>query len=206
MAEETAVRDAAKKLDKRHEEKPAERILDAATRLFCREGIHATGIDRILHEAGAAKMTLYNQFGSKEQLVQAALRRESAAWRAWFSGALAEAGQTPREKLEAVFGVLRQWFERDDYLGCSIMNAIAEYPKGDPTIRALAGEHKAGVAAILSELIAQARCERPDELLAELFVLVDGAIIAALISGDARAADAAGRVGRLAIAAHLPVR
>lgn len=195
-----------KTLDKRPENKPAERILDAAARLFCREGIHATGIDRILHEAGAAKMTLYNQFGSKEQLVQVVLRRESAAWRAWFSGALAEAGRTPREKLEAVFVVLRQWFERGDYLGCSIMNAIAEYPKGDPTIRALAGEHKAGVAAILRELIDQAGCERPDELLAELFVLVDGAIIAALISGDARAANAAGRLGRLTIAAHLPAK
>ena len=28
-------------------------VHDAAARLFCREGIHATGIDRILHEAGA---------------------------------------------------------------------------------------------------------------------------------------------------------
>jgi hypothetical protein len=84
------------------------------------------------------------------------------------------------------------------------MNAIAEYPKGDPTIRALAVEHNAGVAAILREAISEAGCARPEELLAELFVLVDGAIIASLISGDARAADAAGRLGRLTVAAHLP--
>ena len=47
---------------------PDERILEVARELFCRDGIHATGIDRILTEAGASKMTLYSRFGSKEAL------------------------------------------------------------------------------------------------------------------------------------------
>lgn len=183
--------------------RPSERILQAARHLFCRDGIHATGIDRILAEAGTAKMTLYNQFGSKEALVEAVLRREGEEWRSWLRAALWAAGDTPRARLESLFTALRQWFERDDYSGCALMNAVAEYPKGDPRIRALALEHKAGVGAILRELIEGMGCRRPADLLNEMAILLDGAIIAALIGGDPTAADAAGRIAKLVIAAHM---
>jgi AcrR family transcriptional regulator len=66
---------------KQHTPKPGDRLLNTATRLFCLHGINATGIDKILAEAGVAKMTLYNQFGSKEGLVFAVLEREGEAWR-----------------------------------------------------------------------------------------------------------------------------
>lgn len=184
--------------------KPAERIVEAASRLFCRDGIHATGIDSILAEAGTAKMTLYNQFGSKEALVEAVLRREGEVWRSWLRTALWDAGASPRERLGVLFDVLRQWFERQDYFGCALMNAVAEYPKNDPRIRAVALEHKAAVGNILRELVDQAGCRRADELMGELTILIDGAIIAALIGGDASAADAAGRIFKLVLAAHLP--
>lgn len=182
--------------------RPGERILAAARTLFCRDGIHATGIDRILAEAGTAKMTLYNQFGSKEALVEAVLRREGEEWRSWLRAALQAAGDTPRQRLENLFVVLRQWFESEHYSGCALMNAVAEYPKGDARIQALALEHKAGVGAILSELIAAAGFARPQELLAELAILLDGAIIAALIGNDPSAADAAGRILPLVLAHH----
>ncbi|MBP2229214.1 AcrR family transcriptional regulator [Azospirillum agricola] len=186
--------------------KPAERIVEAARRLFCRDGIHATGIDRILAEAGTAKMTLYNQFGSKEGLIETVLRRESDDWCAWFAGALGAAGPTPRERLDGVFPALRDWFERGDYTGCAIMNAVAEYPKGDPAIRAIAMEHKGKVGALLKGIIVQTGCRRPDALLGEMAILIDGAIIAALIAGDPAAADAAGRIARLVIADHCDHR
>jgi len=35
-------------------------ILDTATRLFYAHGYHAVGIDRIIAEAGVAKMTMYS--------------------------------------------------------------------------------------------------------------------------------------------------
>jgi len=186
--------------------KPAERIITAASRLFCREGIHATGIDSIMAEAGVAKMTLYNKFGSKEALVEAVLRREGETWRNWLQAALLDAGASPGERLAALFEVLRQWFERQDYFGCALMNAVAEYPKGEPHIRAVALEHKAAVGAILRDLAEQAGCLRIDELMGELTILIDGAIIAALISGDPSAADSAGRIFRLLLPTHLPAR
>ena len=49
------------------------RLLGAATHLFCKYGINATGIDAIINEAGTAKTTLYKLFVSKTNLVNAVL-------------------------------------------------------------------------------------------------------------------------------------
>lgn len=185
-------------------DKPGERIIDAATRLFCREGIHATGIDRILTEANAAKMTLYKQFGSKEGLVEVVLQREGDSWRDWFAQTLEQTGDTPRQRLLGVFQVLRQWFQHEGYTGCAFINAVAEYTKGDARIRTLALGHKKQVLGIVADLIAQAGCNEPDSLLHELALLMDGAIVAALITGDSAMADHAERAAGILIAARLP--
>lgn len=183
---------------------PSERIIGAASRLFCRDGIHATGIERILSEAGAAKMTLYNQFGSKEGLVEEVLRREGESWRAWFTEALAACGTTPQQRLFGLFEVLRDWFEREDYYGCAFINAVAEYSKGDQRIRALALEHKQQVLAIIGELIAASHCAQPHELLHEIALLIDGVIVAVLVTGDPTLVAHATRAARLLITARLP--
>ena len=62
---------------------PRERLILAATRLFCAHGIAATGVDAVLREAGVAKMTLYKLFGSKDRLVEAVLDEEGRRWRGW---------------------------------------------------------------------------------------------------------------------------
>ena len=51
-----------------------ERILRTATRLFYEHGIHRVGIDLVIAESGVAKMSLYRQFGSKEELQLATIR------------------------------------------------------------------------------------------------------------------------------------
>ena len=74
---------------------PHERILEVARELFCRDGIHATGIDRILAEANASKMTLYSRFGSKEALLREVLAREGEAQRALVFATIEAAGPDP---------------------------------------------------------------------------------------------------------------
>jgi AcrR family transcriptional regulator len=129
--------------------KPGDRLLNTATRLFCRHGINATGIDKILAEAGVAKMTLYNQFGSKEGLVFAVLEREGEAWRSWFQTAVDQLGGTPADKLVGIFDVLENWFQQDGFYGCAFINAVAEHNKEDPRIRSLAQAHKKKVLAVI---------------------------------------------------------
>src|SRR6201997_5944419 len=81
------------------EESARGRLLNAATDLFCKNGINATGIDAIINEAGTAKTTLYKLFGSKNNLVHVVLETEGKQWREWFIGAVEAGGGSPQEKL-----------------------------------------------------------------------------------------------------------
>ena len=163
--------------------KPGDRLLNTATRLFCRHGINATGIDKILAEAGVAKMTLYNQFGSKEGLVFAVLEREGEAWRSWFQAAVDKLGGTPADKLVGIFDVLENWFEQEGFYGCAFINAVAEHNKEDPHIRSLAQAHKKKVLAVIQSLVEQAGVSDPEAVTESIGILVDGTIIAAVITG-----------------------
>ena len=78
-------------------------MLSAATNLFCKNGINATGIDAIINEAGTAKTTLYKLFGSKTNLVHAVLESEGKAWREWFIAAMEEGGGDAQTKLTRIF-------------------------------------------------------------------------------------------------------
>jgi AcrR family transcriptional regulator len=51
---------------------PREHIINTAIELFLKYGYHATGVDRIISEAGVSKKTLYTHFRSKEELLIAA--------------------------------------------------------------------------------------------------------------------------------------
>lgn len=185
------------------DEKPGDRIVAVATELFCRDGIHATGIDRILAEAGTAKMTLYNHFGSKEGLIYAVLRREGEIWRTWFAESLDTLGKTPLEKLRAIFGALETWFEAKNYYGCAFINAVAEHNKQDKTIQSLTLEHKRAVLAHIEALAREAGCAAPASLAHQLGILMDGAIVAAMVTGEPSVARDAGRTASLLIDHHL---
>ncbi|WP_044573533.1 TetR/AcrR family transcriptional regulator [Saccharopolyspora spinosa] len=52
-------------------------ILDAAMRVFAREGYAQAGMDAIAAEAGVAKPTVYNHFGDKENLFRQAIAADS---------------------------------------------------------------------------------------------------------------------------------
>ena len=62
---------------------PRERILATASRLFYAQGFHSTGIDLIIAEAGVAKMSLYQHFRSKDELISAFLLRRDEFWCGW---------------------------------------------------------------------------------------------------------------------------
>ena len=172
-------------------ESPGDKILEAAMRLFCREGVHATGVDRILIEAGTAKATLYKRFGSKVGLVHEVLRRHGNEWRTWFNAALDARPGGPAERLVAVFDVLQEWFDRDDYFGCAFINAVAEHDKTDEAIRALALDHKRKVLDRVRALAESAGARAPDDLTHQIGILMDGAIIAALVTGSSEPAKTA---------------
>ncbi len=168
-----------------------EHLLDTALELFYRDGFHATGIDRIVAEAGVAKMTLYKHFKSKDELILAALRRRDERFRNWFMRAVERRAATPRGRLLAVFDALGEWAAGEAFSGCMFINAAAEFERADDPIHAAAAEHKRLVLAYLRELAAAAGAADPDSLARQLFLLEEGAIVAAYVVGDTGAhADA----------------
>ncbi|WP_394700542.1 TetR/AcrR family transcriptional regulator [Thiomicrorhabdus sp.] len=73
-----------------------ERILLTAHDLFYREGIRATGIDRLIREAGVTKVTFYRHFPSKNDLILAFLHYRHQRWMDWFASGAENSRKSPR--------------------------------------------------------------------------------------------------------------
>ncbi len=180
---------SARKAKPRTTDNPRDRLLQAATELFCRKGINAIGVDTIVAKAGVAKSTLYKLFGSKEGLVEAVLRAEGEAWRTWFTAALADASPDARGRLDAIFPVLAQWFRQKRFYGCPFINAVAEHDKASDRVRKLAIEHKLQVLGYIRTLGQEAGARDPERLTHEIALLMDGAIVTAMITRGTGAAE-----------------
>jgi len=174
------------------EESARGRLLSAATRLFCRYGINATGIDAIIHKAGTAKTTLYKLFGSKTNLVHAVLENEGRQWREWFIGAIESGGGNAQIKLTRIFPALKSWFSEERFYGCPFINAVGEHDKDAKQFRAIALRHKKVVLAHIEKLAGEMGAAEPEVLAHQLALLIDGAIVAAMVSRDPGVADTAG--------------
>jgi AcrR family transcriptional regulator len=168
------------------------RLLSAATHLFCKNGINATGIDAIINEAGTAKTTLYKLFGSKNNLVHVVLETEGKLWREWFIGALEAGGGSPQEKLARIFPALKDWFRRENFYGCPFINAVGEHDKDQKQLRAIAMRHKKVVLGYIEKLAGEMGATEPGVLAHQLGLLMDGAIVAAMVTRDPCVADTAG--------------
>jgi AcrR family transcriptional regulator len=173
---------------------PRERLIEAATRLFCRYGINSVGIDAVIAAAGTAKTTLYKTFGSKDGLVEAVLEREGETWRRWFLAEIDGDGGSAAERLARIGPALRNWFSGREFYGCPFINAVGESDKADDRMRGLALAHKKIVLERIAALCAEAGVATPMETAHAIGLAMDGAIVAALVTRDAAVADTAGRV------------
>ncbi len=162
-----------------------------AWRLFYRDGFRVVGIDTILAEAGVAKMTLYNHFASKEELIIAILEQRSDEFIAFFTTAVEAAGRSPTRRLLAVFDALENWFRSDDFKGCAFIRALSEYPEPSHPIHQTAWQHKQELKELLLRLATEAGARDPMALAETLGMLINGAIIAAHATGKSTPASAA---------------
>ncbi len=156
----------------------ARRLLDAASDLFYAEGIHAVGVERVAEAAGVTKKTLYDRFGSKEQLVLAYLRRRESAWRR----AVARHAAAADPGIERVLSVFDAAIERQlitGAKGCSAINARAEAPPDsddDPVLPEVFGQ-KAWLLETFTSLCSEAGVPDPARQAARLMLLFDGALV-----------------------------
>jgi AcrR family transcriptional regulator len=160
--------------------KPRERLIETSLRLFSTNGFHATGIDRILAEAGVAKMTLYRHFRSKDELILAALERYETIFRGWLEDVLKHSPLPPEDRILDLFDKLAQWFEGSTlgnltFQGSMLTNAAAEFGQpGHPVHDAVAG-HIRGLSSMLESTVREAGL--PPGLSSRLVVLMFGAVL-----------------------------
>ncbi len=168
-----------------------ELLLETAWNLFCKNGYRAVGIDTVLAEAGVAKMTLYNHFDSKEDLIAAAMDRKGAEILAAIDGIVAAAGRNPEKRLLAVFDWLAGWFESKDFTGCAFIKAVGEYTLAGDKPRRSAAAYKQALQDRIQALAAEAGLKSPALLARQLMFLIDGATVHAdMVANAALAADA----------------
>jgi AcrR family transcriptional regulator len=180
--------------------KPRDRILSTATTLFAREGILNVGVNRVIAEADVAPMTLYRQFGGKDELVAATLEQWSAQWLHWLADRLDRAGDDPEARFAALWDALDEWFARDDFCGSFVASAAAELRSEPehPGHRVIAA-HRSAMRQLLEDLTKAAGVHDPAILAAQLQVLVEGAIVGALIDREPRLARHARELTEIAL-------
>jgi AcrR family transcriptional regulator len=166
-----------------------ERLLAAANELFYNEGVHTVGIDRVIEQAGVAKASLYNTFGSKDELVRAYLEARQVSVAQRIMGAV-DRYDTPQERLLAVFEGQGELFAQPGYRGCAFARASAESHPGD-LVEQAAENYRRWVRELLTDLAAQAGVPEPDLLARQLHLLYDGSGQAARMDHDPAAAAAA---------------
>ena len=177
----------------------ARRIVDAAEELFYEHGITAVGVDLIAEHSGVTKRTLYNRFGSKENVVAAYLAERDRRWRSAVRAAV-DASGSAEEAVTAPFEALRSWTSAYTR-GCAFLNALAELPDPrHPGHRVAAGQ-KRWLRGLFEELATAAGCPEPATLATRLFVLHEGAVATEPLSPGTvtAAADLARELVRAAV-------
>lgn len=115
-----------------------ERLLEAPEDLLYRHGIGATGVDRLVEAADVAKMTPYNNFGSKDELVAAYLARRHESWERHLRAHLHRAGAATA-RLLAVFDAYTESASEPGHRGCGFLNAAAGAEAPDTLAEQLIG-------------------------------------------------------------------
>ena len=142
-------------------------------------------------------MTLYRNFGSKADVAVAFLEMREERWlTGWLKAETQARAVSAPGRLLAIFDVLTEWFERDDFEGCAFVRSLLESEDLDDPVRRASVEHLAHVRAYFCELATAAGVEDPERFAAQWHVLMLGSIVAAH-EGDLDAARHARALGVL---------
>ena len=177
-------------------------ILDAAYESFYQRGFARSSVDEIAAMAGVTKRTLYNHFDSKDSLLAAVLetQRELSPnriqkYQERYSG-------NAEQFVSVLFEEFRKWSEKPRWAGSGITRLaleLADLP-GHPA-RLVARRHKSQMQDWLASMLQRAGTRRSAGKARELQILVEGAGVLMLISGDRSYADTAAALAKRVLSA-----
>lgn len=153
-------------------------VLDAADRLFYEHGIRGVGMDQVRDDSGVSLKRLYKMFPAKEQLAAAVLRRREQSFQRALAAHVATLPDA-RAGLLGVFDFLYDWFIEPDFRGCPFINAFGEMSAVSAPVAAAVTDQKRAFHALLADLAERAGA--PRTLAEQLFILANGAMVAAAV-------------------------
>lgn len=109
--------------------------LDAAVRVFWRQGYEATSVDDLVAELGISRQSLYGTFGSKDRLYQLALDRYRCGEADQLLELLAADGPLASRLQTLLYGMVEGMVSDGDCKGCFVVNATAERLPSDEATR-----------------------------------------------------------------------
>ena len=113
-----------------------------------------------------------------------------------------ERASTAADRLLAVFDVFDEWFQRDDFEGCSFINVLLEMFEPISAVRAASAGYLANIRIFLRSLAKDAGAGEPDDFARKWHILMKGCIVAAG-EGDRLAARRARAVARLLLESEI---
>lgn len=131
-------------------------VLDAALELFWKQGYRTTATRELESALGLSQSSIYNAFGSKQKLLEAALDR----YEALTNEAILRPLETSTDGLAAIdkfFVDLCHWVTHDGRRGCMLINMMAEDGGETDTITQRSRAYRKRVRDALSKCLAQAR-------------------------------------------------
>jgi AcrR family transcriptional regulator len=180
------------------------RILEVASELFYQHGIKAVGVDAIITQAEVARMSFYRHFASKEGLVLAFIHGRDEEFRGWLATQVERLAPDPHDRPLAVFDALAVRLATPGYRGCAFINTMVETANRNDLAHQAAADHKARVKDYLAGLLSDAGLD--PQHAADLLLLFDGAVVAAVREGSVEPAQQAKRLAALLLADTRPPR
>ena len=178
-----------------------DRLLAAADELFYEEGFNTVGIDRVIERAGVAKASLYDVFGSKEELIRSYLAAKQEQRRALIEARLA-AYADPKERLLGMFDIMADLCSQPGFRGCAFARAGVEAKPGT-SVMATCDQSRAWLRTRFTELSKDAGAKDPQALAQQLMLLYDGASMSAHVDHDPAAALSARRMAEVMLGAAV---
>lgn len=167
-----------------------QRIVETALRLFYQHGIHTIGVDRIIAESQVAKMTFFNHFPTKKDLILEFLRVRDDRYMQWFETTLDSITKDKKKRLQACLKVIEIWFRDPQFRGCVFINTAAEVGPGENEEKILCVGHKKRLAEFIEAVASDAGYKQVKKLANQLVTVIDGATVRAQMDGPEAGVEA----------------
>src|SRR5262245_53685591 len=184
-----------------------QRLIDSAIRRFYRDGFRHVGVDQVLADVDISKTAFYKHFESKEDLMLVALEGQNRWLQETFRQMVRErGGPSAHGQLRALFDVVEQIIESDEFHGCIFVNASMEFPLLHEPAHQAAARSKEAIEALVHELAVQADAADPRALAEELCLVMEGVYVTRHVTGRPNTIAIARRLAERVLDGHVPRR